>query len=116
MLWFGQPKWLSNIGLTGALADGWLGTSFTPEHAAAHLAYLASGAERAARSLADPDLCAGGTVGFADDPEPLIGARKPQLAFTLGAMGSEKTNFYNDAYRRGGFADAATEVRLRFVS
>jgi len=103
-----SPKGLE---LTGALADGWLGTSFTPENADAHLAHLSTGAERAGRSLADLDLCAGGAVGFADDPEPLIQARKPQLAFTLGAMGSGKTNFYNAAYRRGGFEDAATEVQ-----
>jgi F420-dependent oxidoreductase-like protein len=103
-----SPKGLE---LTGALADGWLGTSFTPENADAHLSHLVVGAERAGRSLAEIDLCAGGSVGFADDPEPLIRAHKPGLAFTLGAMGSGKTNFYNDAYRRGGFADAATEVQ-----
>jgi F420-dependent oxidoreductase-like protein len=97
--------------LTGELADGWLGTSFTPEHADAHLAPIAAGAERAGRRLEDLDLCVGGAIGFADDPEPLIRARKPQLAFTLGAMGSAKTNFYNEAYRRGGFEDAANEVQ-----
>jgi len=97
--------------LTGELADGWLGTSFTPEHADAHLGPIAAGAEKAGRRLGDLDLCVGGAVGFADDPEPLIRARKPQLAFTLGAMGSAKTNFYNEAYRRGGFEDAANEVQ-----
>ena len=48
---------------------------------------------------------------FSDDVEPLVAARKPHMAFTLGAMGSRKTNFYNDAYRRGGFDDAAIEVQ-----
>ena len=33
------------------------------------------------------------------------------MAFTLGAMGSPKTNFYNDAYCRAGFEDAAKEVQ-----
>lgn len=103
-----SPKALE---LTGELADGWLGTSFTPEHADAHLAHLAAGAARAGRRLSDLDLCVGGAIGFADDPEPLIQARKPMLAFTLGAMGSAKTNFYNAAYQRGGFADVATEVQ-----
>ena len=41
----------------------------------------------------------------------MIRAAKPRLAFTLGAMGSAKTNFYNDAYKRGGFEDAAVEVQ-----
>ena len=110
------PIYLATLGprsleVTGEIADGWLGTSFTPEHAEAHFNYIKSGAARAGRSLDDIELCAGGTVGFSDDVERLVASRKPQLAFTLGAMGSRKTNFYNDAYRRGGFADAAIEVQ-----
>ena len=61
--------------------------------------------------LADLDLCVGAAVAFAADPEPWIRRRKSALAFTLGAMGSATANFYNDAYRRGGFEDAATEVQ-----
>lgn len=97
--------------LTGELADGWLGTSFTPEHADAHLRHLRAGAERAGRSLADIDIAVGGAVAFGDDLDALIGKRKPHLAFTLGAMGSATTNFYNDAYRRGGFEDDAIAVQ-----
>jgi F420-dependent oxidoreductase-like protein len=97
--------------LTGELADGWLGTSFTPEHAGAHLEHIRRGAERAGRSLADLEVCVQAAVGFASDPSALIQSRKPYLAFTLGAMGSAKTNFYNAAYARGGFADAAAEVQ-----
>ena len=107
-----SPKGLA---LTGELADGWLGTSFTPEHADAHLAHLAAGAARAGRSLADIDLCVAAAVGFAEDPEPLIRARKPSVAFTLGAMGSPRTNFYNEAFRRGGFPDVAQEVQKLWV-
>jgi F420-dependent oxidoreductase-like protein len=103
-----SPKMLE---LTGELADGWLGTSFTPEHADAHLDHLRRGAEKAGRSLADLEICVQAAVGFASDPGALIQSRKPYLAFTLGAMGSAKTNFYNAAYQRGGFADAAAEVQ-----
>jgi F420-dependent oxidoreductase-like protein len=108
-----SPKALE---LTGELADGWLGTCFTPEHAGAHLDHLAAGARRAGRSLCELDLCVGGAVGFAEDPEPLLRARKPQLAFTLGAMGSARTNFYNAAYRRGGYADVAAEVQRLWLA
>ncbi len=97
--------------LTGELANGWLGTSFTPEHADAHFAHIAAGAAKAGRSLADIDLAVGGVVAFSADLEPLIRRQKPALAFTLGAMGSAKTNFYNDAYRRGGFEEVAVEVQ-----
>ena len=97
--------------LTGELADGWLGTSFTPEAAEAHLAYLRRGAEKSGRSLSDITLAVGGAVAFTDDPEPYIERMKPNMAFQLGAMGSAKTNFYNDAYKRGGFEDACVEVQ-----
>ena len=97
--------------LTGELADGWLGTSFTPEHAEAHLAHIAAGASKAGRSLSDIDIAVGGPIAFTDDIEPLVERQKPYLAFTLGAMGSAQTNFYNDAFRRGGFEAAAIEVQ-----
>ena len=50
-------------------------------------------------------------MAFGDDLDPLIAPRKPGLAFTLGAMGSRQHNFYNDAYKRAGYVDAATEVQ-----
>ncbi len=114
------PIWLATLSpkgleLTGELANGWLGTSFTPEAAEAHLAYLRRGAERAGRTLGDITLCVGGPIAFTDDPEPLIEKAKPNMAFQLGAMGSAKTNFYNDAYKRSGFEDAAIEVQRLWI-
>jgi F420-dependent oxidoreductase-like protein len=101
------PIYLATLGpkgleLTGELADGWIGTSFTPEHADAFTEHLAAGAARAGRSLSDLDLQVGGAVGFGD-VEALVVGLKPRLAFTLGAMGSPRRNFYNAAFRRGGF-------------
>ena len=104
-----SPK---SLEMTGEIADGWLGTSFMPEHARVFLDPLEAGARRAGRSLANLDLqVPAGVVAFSDDVERLIPARKPGLAFTLGAMGSRQHNFYNDAYRRAGYADAAAEVQ-----
>ncbi len=97
--------------MTGEIADGWLGTSFTPDMAEAHLAHLRRGAERAGRTLADLSLGVNATVAITDDPEPLIQAQKPMIAFQLSAMGSPTVNFYNDAYARSGFEDACREVR-----
>jgi len=102
--------------LTGAMADGWLGTSFTPEHPEAHLDFLRRGAAGAGRSLDDLTLCVGASVAFTDDPERLVQAAKPAMAFTLGAMGSPTTNFYNDAFKRAGFEDAAAEVQRLWVA
>ena len=103
-----SPKGLE---LTGELANGWLGTSFTPEHAEAHLQHLAAGAAKAGRSLSDIEIAVGGTIAFGDDVEQRVAELKPRMAFTLGAMGSATTNFYNDAFKRGGWKDAAIEVQ-----
>src|SRR5881296_2129515 len=100
-----------SLEMTGEVADGWLGTSFMPEHARVFFDHLAVGAARAGRSLGHLDLQAGGVVAFSDDVERLGAARKPGLAFTLGAMGSREHNFYNDAFRRAGYAEAAREVQ-----
>lgn len=100
--------------LTGAVADGWLGTSFVPEGAEAYFEPLRAGAAEAGRTLADLDICQGAEVAFAADEQDLrrmIGARKKELAFSLGGMGSASTNFYNDAYSRQGWTEVAAEVR-----
>jgi F420-dependent oxidoreductase-like protein len=100
-----------SLELTGEIADGWLGTSFMPEHARVFFDHIETGARRAGRSLDAVDLQAGGHVAFGDDVERLVAARKPGLAFTLGAMGSRRHNFYNDAFQRAGYVDAAVEVQ-----
>jgi F420-dependent oxidoreductase-like protein len=115
------PIYLATLGpntleYTGAAADGWLGTSFTPEHADAHLEHIRRGAEAAGRKLADIDIQVGGTVAFGDDRESLVEPLRMGMAFTLGAMGSPKTNFYNEAYRRGGWNEVAAEVQQLWVS
>ena len=111
------PIYLATLGprsleLTGEIADGWVGTSFMPDHAGIFFDSIRKGAERAGRSLADVDLqAAAGAVAFGDDVEKLIEPRRAGLAFTLGAMGSKQHNFYNAAYRRAGYADEALHVQ-----
>ena len=114
------PIYLATLGpnalkYTGEAADGWLGTSFTPEHADAHLDPIRNGAESAGRSLADIDIQVGGTVAFGD-AEALAEPMKTGLAFTLGAMGSARTNFYNDAFKRGGWDAVARESQALWVA
>jgi F420-dependent oxidoreductase-like protein len=101
-----------NLELTGELANGWLGTSFIPEHARMFFDSIERGARRAGRSLADLDLQVNaGVVDFSDDVERLIAPRKPGLAFTLGAMGSRQHNFYNEVYQRAGYAELAKKAQ-----
>jgi alkanesulfonate monooxygenase SsuD/methylene tetrahydromethanopterin reductase-like flavin-dependent oxidoreductase (luciferase family) len=115
------PIYLATLGpqtleYTGEAADGWLGTSFTPEHGDAHVAYLKRGAAKAGRDFSTFDVQVGGTVAFGDDLDALVAPLKAGVAFTLGAMGSPKTNFYNEAYRRGGYEEAGIEVQKLWVA
>lgn len=115
------PIYLATLGpkmleLTGEVANGWLGTSFIAEAADQVLPHLRAGAARAGRTLADLDLQINATVEVGDDVEALIAKYRPAAAFTLGAMGSAKTNFYNAAYSRAGWADMAEKVQTRWVS
>ncbi len=115
------PIYLATLGpkslqMTGELADGWLGTSFLPEHADVFFDDLRAGAKKAGRTLADIDIQTGGYFEVGEDVERLINERKPGMAFTLGAMGSAKTNFYNDAYCRAGYEDTAKEVQSLWIA
>ena len=114
------PIYLATLGpralvYTGEAADGWLGTSFVPNAADAHLAHIRQGAEAAGRDLRDIDIQVGGAVGFGD-AEELAEPMKASLAFTLGAMGSATTNFYNDAYKRSGWESVAREAQALWVA
>ncbi|MEL0064964.1 MAG: LLM class F420-dependent oxidoreductase [Gammaproteobacteria bacterium] len=114
------PIYLATLGpksleMTGELADGWLGTSFIPEAADVFLDPIKHGLAKSGRTLADIDIQVGGSFEIGEDIERMIEARKPAMAFTLGGMGSAKTNFYNDAFSRSGYADVAEEVQSLWV-
>jgi alkanesulfonate monooxygenase SsuD/methylene tetrahydromethanopterin reductase-like flavin-dependent oxidoreductase (luciferase family) len=68
-------------------------------------------AEQAGRKLGDLDLQVACHVAIGDNAEQLVAHRKPAVAFSLGAMGSATTNFYNDAFRRAGYDDDARAVQ-----
>ena len=108
-----SPKMLA---LTGEIADGWLGTSFIPERADAYFSYLDAGLARSGRTRADLDICQGAEISLVPEAElpGTIAARKKELAFSLGGMGTATANFYNDAYSRQGWAEVAAEVRARW--
>ena len=115
------PIYLATLGpkslqMTGELANGWLGTCFLPEHASVFLDDLSTGTKKAGRSLNDIDIQAGGYFEISDDVDGVINKLRPGMAFTLGAMGSAKTNFYNDAYCRAGYEDVAKEVQSLWVA
>ncbi len=100
---------------TGAAADGWLGTSFSPDHAGAHLDHIRRGAETAGRKLNDLFLNVSCSVAIGENVEEMIDARRGGVAFQMGAMGSAKTNFYNDAIKRAGYTDDALAIQQLWI-
>ena len=115
------PIYLATLGpnslrYTGNAANGWLGTSFSPDHAGAHLDFIRAGAEAAGRTLDDLDLCVSVRVEIGDDVEGIIRRRKPGVAFNMGGMGSATTNFYNDAFQRAGYTEDAQAVQSLWIA
>jgi len=101
---------------TGAAANGWLGTSFSPDHPEAHLAFIDAGAEQAGRAMSDLDLCVSVRVEIGDDVDEMIRRRKQGVAFNMGGMGSATTNFYNDAFRRAGYEEDAKAIQALWIA
>jgi alkanesulfonate monooxygenase SsuD/methylene tetrahydromethanopterin reductase-like flavin-dependent oxidoreductase (luciferase family) len=102
-----------NLRLTGEVADGWLANAFIPESAEVFLEPLRGGAQSAGRTLADLDLVAPVAVEFHDSAEATAAAARRHAdgyAFTIGAMGTGGTNFYNDAFGRLGYGEQVAEV------
>ena len=105
-----------SLALTGEVADGWVGTSFIPEHAEeVFFQHIKKGSAKAGRSFSELDIQAGGVVSFGDDLEKMLPRRKPGLAFTLGAMGSKEHNFYNAAFQRAGYEEEAKAIQLKWI-
>jgi F420-dependent oxidoreductase-like protein len=101
----------ANLRLCGELADGWLGNTFMPETAAVFLDELRAGAATAGRALADLDLQVPVAVEFTDDMAEAETRHAAGYAFTIGAMGSDTANFYNQAFARQGFGDQVRAVQ-----
>ena len=115
------PIYLATLGpnalrYTGAAGNGWLGTSFSPDQAGAHLDFIREGAADAGRTQDEIDLCVSVRVEIGDDVEDMIRRRKPGVAFNMGGMGSATTNFYNDAFRRAGYEDDAKAVQSLWLA
>lgn len=101
----------ANLRLTGASADGWIGTAFLPESADVFLGPIRDGAASIGRAIDDVELTVAVGLEFTDDADAAGRRHAAGYAFTIGAMGSTSTNFYNQAFARQGFADAVDDVQ-----
>ena len=100
----------ANLRLTGEVADGWVGNSFLPASRDALLEPIREGAVAAQRDPGEVELTVAVSLEFSDDVEAVGRKHAGGYAFTFGAMGSTKTNFYSSAFARQGFGEAIEEV------
>jgi F420-dependent oxidoreductase-like protein len=105
-----------NTTLAGEIADGWMPTFFSPEHAGESRSLLEEGAAKAGRSLEGIDIAPNVNVCIDDDLDRARDAMRPFLALYVGGMGSREQNFYNALVRRYGFEEAAQEVQDLYLS
>lgn len=115
------PIYLATLGprsliYTGEVANGWLGTSFSPDHPEAHLDFLAQGAKQSCRTIDDIDLCVSARIEIGEDVDAMIDKRRPTVAFNMGGMGSAETNFYNDAFKRAGYEEDARAIQALWLA
>jgi F420-dependent oxidoreductase-like protein len=102
-----------NTALAAEIADGWLPTLFSPEHAAEFQPLLEEGFARSGngKSFADFDIAPTVSAFVTEDRAAARDALRPYLALYVGGMGSRERNFYNEVVCRYGFEDAAREVQ-----
>ena len=110
------PIYLATLGpnslkYTGEAANGWMGTSFSPDHPEAHLDFIRQGAESSGRTLNHIDLCVSTRIEIGENVDEMIENRRAAVAFNMGGMGSADTNFYNDAFKRAGYEEDARAIQ-----
>lgn len=106
----------ANLRLTGAAADGWIGNSFFCETADVFFDEIRAGAATVGRSLDDIELTVSVGVEFTDDVDEAARRHANGFAFTFGAMGSEDSNFYNNAFTKQGWGDDVAAVQQLWLA
>jgi F420-dependent oxidoreductase-like protein len=104
-----------NTALAGEIADGWIPTLFSPEHARELRGALEEGAARSGRSLDGFDVAPTVNVCIDEDEERARDAMRPFIALYVGGMGSRTRNFYNSLVQRYGFEREAREIQDLFL-
>ncbi|GAB3591018.1 LLM class F420-dependent oxidoreductase [Angustibacter peucedani] len=109
-----------NLGLTGEIADGWLGIFFNPEQASVSTDPLRAGRIAGGRGPADDpmagfDVVPTVPVVLGDDLEAAAAPVRGYSALYIGGMGSREKNFYNQLTRRMGYEEAAEKVQDLFL-
>ena len=113
---FDVPIWVASLGpsnleMTGAVAEGWLGGSFIPESGNIFIDRIKAGAKKVGKDFTLMEMMIPLSLEFTDDVEEAGKRHARGYGFTFGAMGSMKSNFYKDAYARQGYRESVDRVQ-----
>ncbi len=107
----------AGIELAGEIADGWLPVFFSPRHfPTVFEPLLRRGSDRAGRPLSDLSICVSQPVVVTEDLERGRDSVRPHLALYVGGMGSRQRNYYNQVFRRYGFAEEAARIQELYLA
>ncbi len=115
------PIYLATLGpqalrLTGEIADGWLGTFFSPRRYSGVFApYLRSGIAARDGGAGPLAICITHLVAVGDDRQIDRDALRPYLALYIGGMGPRRRNVYNELFHRYGFVEEADRIQRLFL-
>lgn len=106
-----------SVEMTAAIADAWLPAFYMAEGADA----VWGDALRRGNSQRDPgmrplQIYAGGTVAVGDGLEAHRDMARPRIALYVGGMGAKEKNFYNQIFRRYGYAAEAEAIQDLYLA
>lgn len=105
----------ASMRLAGEIADGWLSSFLSAEHAPRQLESIRAGRAVAGRTLAGFEILANAPVMIGDDLRACADQVRAHVALYIGGMGSRKQNFYNKLAVAMGFEEAARAVQELFL-
>lgn len=104
-----------NVEMTAEVADGWLPTFFSTEHARAVFGpSLGAGKANRAATLGPLEI-APMVPAFVGKYEVGLDILRQLVGFYIGGMGSKEQNFYNKLVRRYGYEDEAEQIQSLFL-
>jgi alkanesulfonate monooxygenase SsuD/methylene tetrahydromethanopterin reductase-like flavin-dependent oxidoreductase (luciferase family) len=103
------------VRLSAELADGWMPTVFSPDHARLFREDLQEGLKASGRTLEALDVAPSVPVAIEDDAAAARDSLRPWAALYVGGMGSAARNFYNQTVRRYGFEREAIEIQELYL-
>lgn len=115
------PMYLAAIGpknleLAGELFDGWLAIFYAPEFAGELTASIATGREKAGKTMEGFDVVPTVPVVIGDDLEACAAPLRAYASLYIGGMGSREQNFYNRLASRMGYEEAAAQIQDLYLS